>query len=116
MPTLTDEYQGVHARLDKLRQRHAVLAAEEERRKETREKLAVELTAGGVDLGDLPGEKKRLQAEVERLQAESVQLVDEFEKRLDAAEQGEPSEPAQETENTTQDVGPETPAGEVEIG
>ena len=115
LPTLTDEYRGIHTRLDKLRQRYAVLASEEERRKGTREKLAAELKAGGVDLADLPGEKVRLQGEVERLQAESVQLVDEFEKRLDAVEQGEPCEPVQETEVPTQDLGHEPPAGGVEI-
>ncbi len=115
MPTLSDEYQGIHSRLDQLRQRRAVLEAEEGKRRETREKLADELKAAGVDLGDLPGEKKRLEAEVESLQAEAVRLVDEFEQRLDAAEQGEPCESAADPADVTQEVG-QSPAGEeVEI-
>jgi chromosome segregation ATPase len=114
MTTPSEEYKGIHARLDQLRQRRAVLEAEEKRRREARETLAQELERAGVDLGDLPGEKVRLQAEVERLQAEAVQLVDEFEQKLNRVEQGE--EPVQETDDMTQKVGQDAPAGaDVEI-
>lgn len=93
MTAPSDEYKQIGTRLDALRQRHAVLKAEEERRRVEREKLAEQLTSAGVDLGDLLGEKARLQGEVERLRAEAVRLVDEFEKNLDDAERGEPVAP-----------------------
>lgn len=115
MTTPSEEYNGIHARLDQLRQRRAVLEAEEEKRREAREKLAGELKAAGVDLGDLPGEKERLQGEVERLQMEAVALVDEFEQKLDTAEQGQPGEPTQEASHTDQKAEQKTPAGEMEI-
>lgn len=115
MPTPTEQYQATKARLDQLRQRRAVLDAEETKRMRAREELSQALKTAGVDLGDLPGEKERLRAEIERLQAESVGLVDEFERKLDEAERGEPGAATQEVGPTTQTVG-ESPAGaDVEI-
>lgn len=94
MPSHTDEYQTTLKRMDALRERRAVLAAKAEEIASKRLALSESLAAEGVNVEDLPAEKKRFEKALVELRAQATQLMDDFEERLDRAERGDAPETA----------------------
>lgn len=78
------EFQELNLKLSELKERRAVLVAQEEQKAEERVQLERELKEAGVNSDDPEGETARLEKEAEEAYQKAKKEVDDFEVELDA--------------------------------
>lgn len=81
----TADYTALTERLNKLRERRAVLTAKEEEKAKLREALTTELKAKGIDTDHPEEEAARLEREAEEELRQAISRIDQFERELEEA-------------------------------
>jgi len=102
MADLEDQFRELDERLAGLQRDRAVLVAKEEEKAQRRSILVEELTAAGVNVGNLPGERQRLEAEAKAEYAAAEEEVRDFERQLGQVKELQQglNAPEQETDDT----------------
>jgi len=78
------EFQELNLKLSELKERRAVLVAQEEQKAKERVQLEQELKEAGINSEDPEGETARLEKEAEEAYRKAKKEVDDFEVELDA--------------------------------
>jgi chromosome segregation ATPase len=92
------EFSQLTERLQRGREKLAVLKAREQEKAQERNELMTELKGAGIDLENLEGERERLEKEIQADYDKAEALVSDFEQKLEQVgrKEGTPVELAQQ--------------------